>query len=132
MFEACNVDGNVIDGLIFHAVGDAHSLFEFNIEKMSENFAKIGCTGKGDINRKIQELKRMLLGSPFSAFGDSEKKTRKKQMKKLAEQVFHICAECKKQIRELPFIQQANAEEEEVRDADDDSESEDEEPLYLP
>jgi len=130
-FEWYNINGENIDGLIFHAIAKASGLFEFNIDSMADNFAQIGCTKKGDINGKIQDMKNTLLGTKWSGLNRETKLTRKKQMKKLAKQLFEICTMGRKGVRELPFIPR-ESEEEEVKGAEDSDEESEGEPLYLP
>merc|ERR1712150_436048 len=57
-------------------------------------------------------------------------KCNKKRFNKLMRQLFFICAESKKAIKELPFVEKPDDGEEEVQAADDDS-SEEEETRFL-
>jgi len=134
-FEKVGVNGANVDGLIFHAIAQAPQLFEFEVELMADCFAMAGCNSKKDVNMKIQEMKNALLGTMWSGLTGDLKKTRKKQMKKLAKQLFEICQRTSNQgVRELPYIPAPKQdEEEEVKGAGEESDSEEEqETLHLP
>lgn len=123
LFQAAKVNGATVDGLIFHAIADANDIFTFQVDTLAENFAKIGCNSKGDIDKKIQEIKRTLFGR-YTDLDKTTKNTRKKQFKKLMTQLFKMSTGGKEAIRQLPFIEAPSAGEEEVRGDEDDSEEE--------